>query len=404
MRETRELAQAIADLQPLPVEEIACFLAAGRVMAQDLRASAPWPSFSRSTRDGFALRAADTSSAHPSRPCELVCCGENLLNARTSGCLKPGESWRVVTGSLLPDGADAVVMQEDVFFEEAWGRKIVRIAQPVARGSCILAQGADIKKGELLLPRGTRLGPQALALLSEFSPVVSVHRRPSVGILAVGDEFLSQNRGGAEKPCPSNALLLETLVSAAGGVPLNLGLAPDNFADLSARLEDILGSGGCDVLVLFGGSSRGPRDCTGEAIAALPACRLLACDQKVSSGRPLSLARCGSTSLWGLPGHAASLALTAQIFLVAMLRRLEGLAVFDDRVSTACLACTLPARESRAHYAVALSTRAGLRVATPFEGGSGRISALRDMAGWVTVEASSEGLMAGTTVPVRLFL
>ena len=192
----------------------------------------------------------------------------------------------------------------------------------------MLTRGADLPQGELLAQAGTKLGAHHLALLAQFFQHLPVHRRPVLGVLATGDEFCPSNPAAAVAAgqCNTNALLLQALATTLGARCQHLGTVPDNIDVLHKHLRAALPDGPtpCDVVAVVGGSSGGKRDFSAQAIAALPGCRLYGHDQRVSSGRPLTIARVGQTSVWGLPGHPLSLALAAQVFLAPLLQKLGG--------------------------------------------------------------------------------
>lgn len=412
LRETPELTAALGEVRPLPTESVPCTQALGRVLGGDVQTPLSWPPFPRSTRDGFAVRAVDTATATALTPVALRCTGTSPVGGVPAGVLHTGETWRVVTGSALPEGADAVVMQEDAALEGAGLGALCRVFTPIAPGEHIMAAGHDLRWGDGLACGGYPLRAHTVALLAQFLTHIPVRRRPVLGILATGDEFChAQPDTPMEQasPLPSNAILLECLGKTHGAQVVQLGTVPDVADALRERLlhalEDQLAP--CDVLVVFGGSSGGPRDCTARAIASLPGCRLYGRDQIVSTGRPLTLARAGHTWLWGLPGHAMGLSLAAHVFLVPMLRRLAGMAEATGNGSSrmARLAHALPAQSMvTEHYPVALTSRGGCPTAWPVRGGTGRLALLRDLSGWISLRGGArKGLRQGAAVRVHLF-
>ena len=425
LRETDAIAAFIAEARPLPAESISVAQALGRVLAADMRAPRPCPPQQRSTRDGFAVRAADVATASAAAPARLRLAGECRMGQEAAGALTPGEAWRVYTGGALPLGADAVLMQERALVVEPplegqrqnsgehAGAHIAALA-PCCSGENILAAGADMPEGSLLAQCGSVLGAHQVALLAQFFSHLPVRRRPVLGVLSTGDEFCAAASSPFDRP-ENNALLLECLATALGARCVRLGTAPDNEESQRRRLVAALADGpdACDALVVIGGSSGGKKDFGARAIASLPGCRLYGQDQKVSSGRPLTLARVGQTTVWGLPGHALSLALAAQVFLAPLLRRLAGL--FSDLSAqpgpaflAARLGVALPARgPARTHYPVMLRQVAGLATAWPVAAGTGKTVVLRDMKGWITVPGEGPetpgGLRRGAAVRVWLF-
>ncbi|WP_374282627.1 molybdopterin molybdotransferase MoeA [Desulfovibrio sp.] len=435
LRETAELAAFIAEAAPLPAESVSIAAALGRVLAEDNCAPLPCPADNRSTRDGYAVRAADVAVASPLKPAKLRLAGECRMGEACGGNLHAGEAWRVYTGGPLPNGADAVVMQEHTVqccpqsdaqredslqtntpppFDE---QTLVAVSRPCAAGQHVLARGADVPQGALLAKAGTKLGAHQLALLAQFFQHVPVHRQPVLGILATGDEFCAPLSATslAARQTSTNALLLEALAATLGARCLHLGTVPDNIDALKRYLITALpdGPSPCDVIVVIGGSSGGKRDFTAQAIAGLPCCHIFGHDQRVSSGRPLTLARVGQTSIWGLPGHSLSLALAAQVFLAPLLRRLGGQQTAQQFTGSqptvlARLGLALPVEGTApTHYPVMLRPENGRLTAWPVDAGTGKTAVLRDMHGWITMPGSAAanrgGLRRGAALRVRLF-
>lgn len=422
LRETAELSAFIAQAAPLSAEPVSVQAALGRVLAATIHAPFPCPSTHRSTRDGYAVRAADVADACPGAPVLLRLMGESRMGKPCCGALRKDEAWRVYTGSALPEGADAVLMQEFAAVvaqsaARADAGPLVTVSAPCAAGEHILAPGADMPAGALLARAGTRLGAHHMALLAQFFEDVPLHRRPVLGVLSTGDEFCSSAPRNGFVPCQTNtnALLLEGLAATLGAHCLHLGTAPDNAQALGRHLRAALPDGPtpCDIIVVIGGSSSGKRDFSAQAIAGLPGCHVCGHDQRVSSGRPLTLARVGQTSIWGLPGHSLSLALAAQVFLVPLLRRLCGLhtagSLWGNQPAVlARLGLALPVGGvAPTHYPVVLRREHGRTVAWPVAAGTGKTAVLRDMDGWITMPGSEDmnkgGLRRGTAVRVRLF-
>ncbi len=421
LRETVAVDDFLEGFSPLPAESVPLAQALGRVTARGMFAPEPYPRSSRSTRDGFALRSADTMGCSQEEPACLRLAGQCGVGQDTDAILGTGEAWRVVTGSGLPRGADVVVMQEDVFLED----EFLCVTAPQTSGTNVLPAGADLPQGALLINAGQRLHAHDMALLSQFYSEIQVRRCPRLGIVVTGDEFCrytALDPGLPSAPVSSNAQLLTALADTLGAKVLHLGVVPDDAGMLRQALIKGLPDGlsPCDVLVVVGGSSAGKKDFSAQAIASLPGCSLAGQDQRVSKGRPLTIARVGGTSIWGLPGHTLSLALAAQIFLAPLLLRLMGQngvkakgnsafhlpphGVEKSETVRALLAETLPPQSAAlAHFPVTLRQEAHCLMAFPVPLGTGKTSILRNMSGWVTPPDASRGLRRGSSVAVHLF-
>lgn len=423
LRETADITAFIAGARPLQSEPVSVSAALGRVLAADMHAPVPCPSTRRSTRDGYAVRAGDVAGASSAAPVLLHMAGESRMGRPCGGTLQKGEAWRVYTGSTLPEGADAVLMQEfamlvDPSADSKDAPVMVAISAPCAKGENILAPGADMPQGTLLAQAGTRLGAHHMALLAQFFKEVPLHRKPVLGVLSTGDEFCGSAPQNGFAACQSNtnALLLEGLAASLGANYQHLGTAPDNVQALGQHLRAALpdGSTPCDVVVVIGGSSAGKRDFSAQAIAGLPGCDICGHDQRVSSGRPLTLARVGQTAVWGLPGHSLSLALAAQVFLAPLLQRLTGQQASPQHINRqssvlARLGLALPVEgNAPTHYPVILRREHGRVTAWPVAAGTGKTAVLRDMNGWITMPGSDDmsrsGLRRGAAVRVHLFV
>ena len=271
---------------------------------------------------------------------------------------------RIFTGAPLPDGADAVAMQEDARRDG----ETVTIATPLAAGDRVRRRGLDFEAGEVLLPAGRRLTARDVALAAAADrPTVAVRRKPRVAILSSGDELAAPgaDRGPAQIVA-SNAYAVAGVVLAAGGEPLDLGVAADDPAVLAQRLAEARRAG-ADVLTTIGGASVGAHDLVREALAAAG----MALDFwriAMRPGKPLIHGRLGAMNVLGLPGNPTSATVCAVLFLRPLIRALLGdPAAGADLGEPARLAAPLPATAERRDYLRAtLATDAGgATLATP---------------------------------------
>lgn len=292
-------------------EEVELAEASGRVLAEDVAADRDSPPLARSVRDGFAVRAIDL-------PGELQIIGEVRAGRRFAGEVGPRQAVEIMTGAPVPGGADAVVMVEHT--ESSGGH--VRIDRSAEPHQNINPQGCEARAHEIVLHTGARLDYTGVALLAAFGrPRVRVFRRPSVAIVATGDEIVEVHEQPAEFQIRnSNAYSLAAQVTRAGGVPQIMPLARDTVE----HTREIVGRAmGADLLLLSGGVSAGKYDVVEEVLAGFGAHfyfdRVL-----IQPGQPLVFGRAGEKYFFGLPGNPSSTMVTFEIFARAALELLSG--------------------------------------------------------------------------------
>lgn len=310
------LARVLADVALAAVERVDLASAVGRVLAADVVATASVPAFDRSTMDGYAVRVADLAGA----PCALPVAGESAAGGRWPDALVAGTTQRIFTGAPLPDGADAVVMQEEVTREG----DVARFTRAVARWTSVHRVGSDLSPGARVLSAGTRLTPFHIPLLAGVEALrVSVSRRPVVSIVLTGDELRD-----AGAPARRGSIVdvngpgLAALVTACGGVPRVEPTVGDDLAAVRATVQSALR--GADLVLSVGGVSVGDHDVVRGALmaegVALDFWRVA-----IKPGKPLCLGRSPSgVRVLGLPGNPASALLTFLLFGAPLLRALQG--------------------------------------------------------------------------------
>lgn len=352
------LARATAGLAPRASEHVPLEQAAGRVLAADVAARRAQPPAAMSAMDGYGVRAEDVGAA----PVTLEIIGTAPAGHPFAGTVGPGQAVRLFTGSLIPDGADAVVMQEDTQSDGAR----VTITISVAKNRFVRPRGMDFDTGEVLLKAGQVLGPSQLSLAAAMNHAgLDVYTRPVVAILATGDELVRPGPDvGAHDTIVSNNFGLMALVARLGGVGIDLGIAPDNEPGLNDAFDR---ANNMDLLVTTGGASVGDHDLVQQVLVR----RGLALDFwriAMRPGKPLIHGSLGDMRFLGLPGNPVSALVCAQIFLVPMLAALTGRPVARAR-HFARLGCDMPANNQRqAYLRASISPGDDDQVATPFEG------------------------------------
>lgn len=389
-------------------ETISISRSLGRVIGIDIIADADVPEFVRSTMDGYAVRSGDTFGATESMPALFTIMGESLMGSIPERPIGKSECMKIATGGALPPGADAVVMLEHT---QAVDEHTIEVTKPVSPLENVVQKGDDLKKGEVVLSRGHRIRPQDMAALASLGIVsIEVFEQPKVAIISTGNEIVPSD--GPQPPGKirdSNSYHLEGLVIQYGGLPLRMGIVPDDPDRLSAVLSQAVGQ--CQMVILTGGSSVGAADYTERVIESLGPPGVLVHGVSVKPGKPIIIGWAGSVPVFGLPGHPVAVGVTFDLFVRPVLRKMSGEVinpvlegVSEHRTVKARLARGISSGLGREeHVRVTLEMRDGELFAKPVFGGSGLISTLVRALGIVVVPAHSIGLEAGAEVEVRLF-
>jgi molybdopterin molybdotransferase len=340
----------VAAFHPLESERIALEAAAGRTLAADSCAASDQPPFSLSTMDGYAVRSADSG------PRRVI--GSAPAGHPFSGKLGPGEALRLFTGSMVPEGADAVLAQEDAS-RDGDAVSFTEVPRP---GKFIRPRGQDFRAATLLAAKGKRLTPRDLALLAAGDlAAVEVRRRPLIAFAATGDEL--SRPGEPRKPggiVASSVYGLGALVAQWGGEARDLGILPDRPEAIAALAKEK-----CDLLVTLGGASVGDHDLVQSALGP----KGLALDfWKIAMrpGKPLIFGRLAATPFLGLPGNPVSTLVCAILFLRPAIAAMLGQKT-DIPLKRARLVGALAANDGRQDYLRAsCEWREGLLWARPF--------------------------------------
>jgi molybdopterin molybdotransferase len=312
--------------------------AIGRALANPLVSLKTLPPWDNSAMDGYAVRSADLPGS--SMRVETVFAGQ--IPTRKLG---PGECARIMTGAPMPEGADAVVMQEKVRVE---GDRI-HFADPAAPRQFVRDRGEDSREGEPLLPRGAVIGlPEAALLWAQGYTQVPVPARPRVAIASTGDELRPVGQPlGPGQLTDTNSPVLAAAVRQLGGIPVPLGLARDDLDELTALLERGLSE--CDVLITSAGASVGEKDFAREALTRLGV-ELDFWKVAIKPGKPLAVGRRGNTLVFGLPGNPTSSLVSFELFVRPALRRLLGWSEVEPARVSGRLAGAYRKPAGLAHY------------------------------------------------------
>ncbi len=349
-------AAVLDGLRPTPAELVALSEGWGRVLARDVVARRTSPPDDVSAMDGYALRAADGVAG-----AVLRVAGEAPAGHPWAGLVGAGEAVRLFTGSVVPEGADTVVLQEDCTREG----DAVRLDEAAQASRHIRRAGQDFAAGDVVLRAGRRLGARDVGLAAAADhPWLAVHRRPRVAILATGDEISMPGEPvGPGGIVSSNSHAIAALVRAAGGEPVLLPVARDDRAALEAAADSVAGH---DLLVTTGGASVGDHDLVHAALTAR-GMRTGFWRVAMRPGKPLMSGRLGEVAVLGLPGNPVSSLVCSVLFLLPALRVLLGGTAGGPPVARARLGVAVRANDHRAdHLRATLDDGPGGLVATPF--------------------------------------
>jgi molybdopterin molybdotransferase len=335
------LANVIAGVLPLGSEEVPLRAARGRVLAAPIIALRTQPGFNASAMDGYAVRAHDAVAG-----AVLDLIGEAAAGHGFAGRLGPGQAVRIFTGAPVPEGADAVVIQENTTRD---GNRVT-VEGSTKPGQNIRGRGLDFAEGIEALAAGTVIGPRDLALAAAMNhPRLPARRRPKVAILATGDELVLPGEAvGQDQIVTSNSFAIAALVEAEGGEVLDLGIASDDFHALEAAIRRAR-SEKADILVTIGGASVGDHDLIQTALTR-EGMTLGFWKIAMRPGKPLLHGRLGAMHILGLPGNPVSAVVCGILFLVPLLRTLLGRTATLLARRKATLAIDWPANDLREDY------------------------------------------------------
>jgi molybdopterin molybdotransferase len=336
------LAAILAGAEPLDEEMVALEEAYHRVLARDVAARRTQPPQAMSAMDGYAVRAADAAQVNA----RLKVIGEVAAGRPFDRALGAGEAARIFTGGVIPDGADAVVIQEDTVADG----NIIKITEAAATGRHIRPAGVDFREGDVLLKGGSRLTERDLSLAASMNyPELPVRRRPRLALLATGDELVMPGeRPGPGQIVYSNGYALRALARAEGADTIDLGVAADTMEATTAgirRARDL----GADILVTTGGASVGDHDLVKESLEAENV-KIAFWKIAMRPGKPMMHGRLGAMRVVGVPGNPVSSYVCTFLFVVPLIRALSGRKVIQGVRESALLGRDVAANDQREDY------------------------------------------------------
>jgi len=391
--------RVLAEVQPLDVEEVAFTDAHGRVLREDVRATYDVPQKDNTAMDGYAVRADDIAGARSGAAVSLRVIEDLPAGKVATQRVESGTAIRIMTGALMPDGADTVAHVE---ITDA-GAAVVRVFDALRRGTNVRKRAEDMHAGEIVLRDGTPLQAAEIGVLASVQKTaVLVGRRPSVAIFSTGDEIIDV--GDAVTPgkvVNSNAYSLAGLVRESGAIPRMIGIVPDTRAATIAAIESALES---DFVISSGGVSVGAYDFVKDALDALGA-ETKFWQVAMKPGKPVVLSRIRGRLYFGLPGNPVSCMVSFLLFIAPAIRKAMGQTanLLPPIVQTRVLT-SLKSRGDRRNYMRArVVARDGELVSQPMTAqGSGVSTSMVQANGLVIVETGITAIEAGTMVPTVL--
>jgi molybdopterin molybdotransferase len=383
--------------RPLASERVNLRGALDRVLAEDVIGKDPVPAFDNSAMDGFALRADDVQAAVRPTPAMLRVVGESRAGRPAGTAVGPGEAVSISTGAMLPDGADAVVPLEEAAMHDG----AVAVFTPTHAGAYVRRVGEDVTAGQMVLARGTSLGPAELGLLASLgNERVQCTRRPRVALITTGDELLAPGRAlGPGAVHDASAYTIPALARRAGGEVIDVSWAPDDVDAIEAAVMRALS---LDVVVVCGGVSVGEHDHLKAALTALEVEERF-WGVALKPGKPTWFGVRERTLVFGLPGNPVSAIVTFILLVAPALRALGGASNAAAR-TTARLAAECAQIRGRAHAVrCTLCLReSGWEVTPTGPQGSHILSSMLGAQALAIIPAGSGRLSAGSEVPIEL--
>lgn len=384
-----EAAATVLERTPvLGVEPVALADASGRVLAEDLVAQAPLPPFPSSAVDGYAVRAADGG-----KPLRVL--GESAAGRPFTGAVQPGTAARILTGGVVPEGADTVVMVEDVVL----AGDAVTVPAAVTAGANFHRVGADLAVGDVILRAGIQLGAAEIGIAAATGRArLPVRRRPRIALMSTGDELVEVGRTPGPGQIPdSNRWALLAALREAGAEVTVLGIAPDEAGALRRFVTQALGD--ADALVTSGGVSVGTHDLVKPLLESLGTVHVGRV--KLKPGKPFTFATLdGGKVAFGLPGFPVSSLVTFEVFVRPALRKMQGFAQVHRPLLAVRLGYDARPTAERTEYQRVTLRREGNELVAETTGSqsSSRLMSLAGAHALVRVPAGEKGISAGTVV------
>lgn len=400
--EAKQLIQQNIQPKPIGTEKAPLNESYNRILAENATSLLDIPPFSRSTVDGYAVKAKDTFGADENQPVKLKVCGLISIGEPPQLTVNKGEATEIVTGAPIPEGADAVVMVEDTQRED----NELNVYESVTQNENIMKKGSDIKLGETVLKANTMLGSREIGVLAALGKAtIEVYTVPTVAVLSTGGEVTEPG-----KPLPPgkiydiNAYSLATAVRESGGKPLYMGVVQDEKVKLRKALQQALAS--ADIVLTSGGVSVGPKDIIPATVDSLGKPGVFLSGIAVKPGKPATVALIGNKPVFSFPGHPTSALLIFYLLARPVVQTMSGKSTTDTPSIKALADRRMFSAKGRRTFVMVqlvLDMEKGL-VAEPVEtGASGAITTLAKADGFVEIPENQQFIDVNEEVTVCLF-
>jgi len=379
--------------------------ALNRILSKDISTLINLPGFNRSIMDGYAIKAEDSFGASDSLPSYLKMIGEIQMGCRPEFKIGLGETAKISTGGMLPEGANAVMMLE---YTEQIDNTSIEVRKSVSPWENVVREDEDLKAGEIILKKGHKLRPQDIGALAGIGKAnIEVYKKPKIAIISTGNEIIPiQNKPQIGQVRDINSYTLGTCVEEAQGIPIYKGIIGDENYLLERKIREAIDKDKVEVVIISGGSSVGSRDITLEVLDKLGKPGILVHGVSIKPGKPTIIAVTNNIPIFGLPGHPVSAMIIFDLFIRPLINWLQGSDYnYDSKKKIeATLISNVASDPGREEYIrVFLYKKEGKFYAKPILGKSGLISTMVQASGLIKIGLNIEGLENGSKVAVRLF-
>lgn len=364
------------------------------ILGEGIEAPMPYPPYTRSLRDGYALRSADVTGASPTSPVYLSFRGEIPMGTFPEKPLLDGEAIAIHTGGILPCGSDGVIMLEDTMESGPW----IEVRKAVQKGENVIFQGEEVKEKEKILPLGSQISCRTIGILATMGITTVPCAVLKIGIISTGDEIVDS----AIDPLPLgcirdvNSWALETLLLSKGYMAQRLGIVSDQKDSLRSALYEAFED--FDVVLVSGGSSVSVRDYCSELFQTLPQPGLIVRGLRMSPGKPVLIAGISDRKklVLGLPGHPLACMVAARMVLLPLLERLLGYTLTNSQSFFPVAVHTdLVGRTGIEEFYPAKIYKGGV---LPLPAKSGYIGILKEADGLIRLDENTETVRQGERV------